>query len=175
MRLEGRIIGKFLALPKHEDIILNSMTRTRKKWNSMVLSRADFWMVWRCHGIPYFIFIFLFRTNGKKEHLDENDFHFRYGNYFESAIMKVNWYQLCPKSFLNTYEAHWQRNLKIEDLKLKILQQWINIRANSSLVNIMKRKWAKVPGKLSVAQKSELVLWRAFHLLLYSYFSLKQT
>ena len=55
------------------------------------------------------------------------------------------------------YEAHWQRDLK-DTLQLKILQQWINIRVNFSLVNIMKRKWAKVPGKLSVVQKSEPVL-----------------
>ena len=35
-----------------------------------------------------FIFIF-FRINGKKEHLNENDFHHGYGNYFEGAISKV--------------------------------------------------------------------------------------
>ena len=36
-----------------------------------------------------FVFVFLFRTNGKKEHLDENDFRQGYGNCFESAILKV--------------------------------------------------------------------------------------
>ena len=36
-----------------------------------------------------FIFIFLFRTKGKKVHLDENDFRHGYDNYFESAILKV--------------------------------------------------------------------------------------
>ena len=41
LRFEGRIIRKFLTLPKHEDEILNSMTQTRKKWNSLVLSKAD--------------------------------------------------------------------------------------------------------------------------------------
>ena len=40
-----------------------------------------------------FIFIFLFRTNRKKEHLDGNNFRDGYGNYFESAILKVTWYQ----------------------------------------------------------------------------------
>ena len=39
-----------------------------------------------------------------------------------------------------------------------------------SWVNIMKRKWAKEPGKLSDVRKSEPVLWRTFHLLLYSCF-----
>ena len=40
-----------------------------------------------------FVFIFLFRTNCKKEHLDENDFRHGYGNHFESAVLKVIWYQ----------------------------------------------------------------------------------
>ena len=34
-------------------------------------------------------FLFLFRSNGKKEHLDENDFFHDYGNYFKSAVLKV--------------------------------------------------------------------------------------
>ena len=37
-------------------------------------------------------------------------------------------------------------------------------------LNITKLKWAKVPGRLSFAQKSESVLWRAYHLLFYSSF-----
>ena len=36
-----------------------------------------------------FLFICLFRNNGKKEHLDQNDFRHGYGNYFESTILKV--------------------------------------------------------------------------------------
>ena len=34
-RLEGGIIGKTLTMPKQEDIILNSMTQTKEKWNSL--------------------------------------------------------------------------------------------------------------------------------------------
>ena len=36
-----------------------------------------------------FIFIFLFRTNGKKEQLDENDFRHGYDDNFERVILKV--------------------------------------------------------------------------------------
>ena len=65
------------------------MTQTKVKWNFLALSRLyEGPMVF-----PIFIFIFLFRTNGKKEHLDEKDFRQGYGNYFESAILKVTWYQ----------------------------------------------------------------------------------
>ena len=33
---------KTSTLPKHEDIIQNSMSQTREKWESIVLSRDDF-------------------------------------------------------------------------------------------------------------------------------------
>ena len=83
-----RIIGKTLPLPRHKDIILNSMTQTKEKWDS--LSRADICMVGRCHGIPCFhFFISLFRSHGKREHMDENDFRHGDGNYFKSALVKV--------------------------------------------------------------------------------------
>ena len=40
----------------------SSITQTREKWDSPVLSRPDFWMVWRCHGIlcVHFYFYFYF-------------------------------------------------------------------------------------------------------------------
>ena len=70
------------------------MTQTREQWDSLVLRRADFCMVERCHGIPCFCFFiiilfFLFRSNCKKEHLDEKDFRHGYGNYFKSDVLKV--------------------------------------------------------------------------------------
>ena len=59
-----------------------------------------------------FIFFFLFRTNGKKEDLDENDFRHGYDDNFESVILKVTWYQqeywwyqLCQSTFL-TFTRH---------------------------------------------------------------------
>ena len=61
-RLKGRIIGKTLTMPKQEDIILNSMTQAKEKWNSFALSSLhEGAMVFHI-----FSFIFLFRTNGKK-------------------------------------------------------------------------------------------------------------
>ena len=46
-----------------------------------------------CTKVPWYsvfsFLLFFFRTNGKKGRLDENDFRHGYGNYFESAILKV--------------------------------------------------------------------------------------
>ena len=108
------------------------MTQTREKWGSLVLSRTDFCVVWRCHMVFCFIFYFLFKSNGKKEHLDENNSRHGYGNYVKSAALKVSWFQLCSTFFLNNYETHWQRHLK-DISQLKILPTWINIQANSFL------------------------------------------
>ena len=47
-----------------------------------------------------------------------------------------------------------------------------------SWINIMKQKWAKMPWKLLVVQKSEPVIWRTLHqdisLIIIFFFSLKQ-
>ena len=79
-----------MTLPKHEDIILNSMIETREKWESLVLIKAHFWMVWRCRCIPCFL---LFRTNGKKEDLDDNDIRHGYGNgSSKKEVRQKHWF-----------------------------------------------------------------------------------
>ena len=159
------------------------------------------------------LLLLLFRTNGRKEHLDENDFRQDYGNYFKSAILKVTWYRLCmfkvrSQHLRDTFTAAFETHLVVQDfteidqhtcslftthIHLHTFTRYIysgiwkapcswRFYGNRSTyvliifwVNIMNRKWVKVPGKLSVVQKYELVLWRTFHLLRYSSFSLKQT
>ena len=58
------------------------------------------------------LLLFLFRTNGKKGHLDESDFCHCYGNFFETTILKVTWYQLYSKFLLINYKAHWQHHFE---------------------------------------------------------------
>ena len=104
-----------------------------------------------------FIFILLFRTKGKKEHLDENDFRQGYGNYFESATLKATWYQLWSKFFLNNYEWHRQRYLK-DTLQLKILQTCISIRPNSFLGKYHETNMGKGSWKIISCTK----IWACF-------------
>ena len=152
--------------------------QNQKKWNSLVLSSADVWMVWRFHCILCFHFYFLFRTDAKKEHMVESNLHHGSGNYFGSTILKATWYQLFLKYFLNNFETYcWQQHLK-GTVELKILRTWINIETNSFLGKNHQTKmsegvcktikctkiWACSPKKISL-----------IHLLLYSSFSLKQT
>ena len=82
-----------------------------------------------------FIFIFLSRTTGKKEHSNENLRH-SYCNFFESAVLKVTWSQL-RSSFISqqlrgTLARAFARHFTIEDFTK--MDQRINMCANSFLV-----------------------------------------
>ena len=123
-----KVIGKTLTLLKQKDIILNSMTQTREKWDSLVFSRGDFWMIWRYHGILYIHFYFLFRNNVWREQLDKNNFchcHSFFFFFFWKCYSEGTWLQLCSEFFLNNYEALWQQHLK-DTLQLKILRTWMS-------------------------------------------------
>ena len=124
-----KVIGKTLTLLKQKDIILNSMTQTREKWDSLVFSRGDFWMIWRYHGILYIHFYFLFRNNVWREQLDKNNFchchSFFFFFFFWKCYSESTWLQLCSEFFLNNYEALWQQHLK-DTLQLKILRTWMS-------------------------------------------------
>ena len=61
------------------------MTQTRET----PLPCVEITFEWYEGGLVFRIFIFLFRINGQKAHLDENDFRHCYGNFFKSAVLKV--------------------------------------------------------------------------------------
>ena len=159
-------------------MILSSITQRTEKWDSLVLSKADFWMVWIYHGIPCFHIYFFCLEATVKRRLGWEQVSSRLllllwkchsENYLISVIFKV----------LNNYEAHWQRHLK-DTLQLKILQTRIDIRVNSFLDKYHETKMAKMHWTLLVAQKFEPVFEehctkKTFHSLLYSSFSLKRT
>ena len=130
------------------------MTQTREKWDSHILSRRDFWMVWMCHHILCFHF-FWFRSNVRKWYLDESNFYHCFGIFFGNANPEVSWTQLCW-SFFSTIPKYINNSILKDTLQLKILRTWIKISADSFikiLVNIIKRKTTKVPWKLSFAKK----------------------
>ena len=88
---------------------------------------------------------------------------------FEQTARKETWIKVnirVPSQQLRgTFTRAFWKTLYSQ---LKILRTWIKTRAKSLLktwVNIIKQKSTKVPGKLSVAQKSEIL----------ASFSLKQT
>ena len=137
-----------LALPKQEDITLNSMTQTREKWDSLVLSRGDIWVVWTRHGfysvfILFHFFILSFRTTVKRNiWIRHSCGHFFW--YYNSESYLI----LAVQSAFSTITRHvgmtFERNFS-----------WV--------LNIMKPKWVRVRKKLSAGQKSKTVLRRTLH------------
>ena len=150
------------------------MIQTTENWDSLVLSRADFWMVWRFHGIPCFYFyFFLFRSNGKKNTWMRAIFvtvmviisQVSTESYWMSAVFKVL-----------TTSRHIDNGIWKTTYNWRFCGHGSTYMLILSRVNIMKQKWAKVPWKLLVAQKSELVLWRTLQqgisfIIVYFFFS----
>ena len=101
-------------------------------------------------------FIFLFRTNCQKGHLDDNHFCHCYGDF-----LKVTWSQLCLKFILNNYKPHWQqhfeRHLTVEDFTDMDQHSSDNSFLGSyNEMNINKGAW-------KVAQKFESALRKTFY------------
>ena len=134
-----------------------------EKWDSLVLSRPDYWMIWRCYGIPCFPFYFFclkptvrkgiwMRTTSITVMVIFQKCHSE--NYMIAAMFKVRSQQLRP----TLTRASW-----------KASNSWRFYGHGStcvlilSLAIIMKGKLTKVPGKLSIPQKSEPALRRTLH------------
>ena len=81
----------------------------KEKCDSFVLRRSDPWMIWRCHGISRFYCLYFYlESTVRKDTWMRTASVTVMVTFFESGILQVTWSQLCSKSFLNKYEAHWQ-------------------------------------------------------------------
>ena len=122
-------LEKFLVARLHEEITLKSMSQTKEKCDSLVLSRSYLWMVWRCHGI--------LRVH-------------RYYFCLEPTAGKGTWIRTKVQRSFSKITSHIENNILKDTLQLNNLRTWINIRAKyfiKTLVNIMKQKSMKVLGK----------------------------
>ena len=112
------------------------------------------------------LLLFLFRTNGKKGRLDENDFRHCHGIFFA----KVALWKLLDHSYVESsfpiIMRHIENSTLKDTLQLNIFRTWINLRATSFIntsVN-MKQKLITVPRKRSVAQESKRAIRRTRNL-----------
>ena len=126
-----------------------------------------FEQIWLLNGMKMLwysvclLLLFLFKTNDKKGHLDENELviffqKWHYESYLITAMFKVPSQQLR-----GTLTAAFWRIL------YSWIQTWINIRVKSFVktsVKIKRCKSMKVSGKRLVAQKSKCALRRTLHL-----------
>ena len=109
------------------------MTKSRVKWESLVLSRADFWMVWRCHGIPCFHFyVFCVEPNARKNNLMKATSVTFMTIFSEVSFWKLLDHSYVPSSFstisINIENGNWKTPYSWKSFRILI-----NTRANSFL------------------------------------------
>ena len=116
-------------------------------------------MLWKYHGILCFHFYLLVWNNGKKEHLDKNNFRHCHGNFSKLLLWKL----LDRDFFLNNYETPWQNGI------LETFHSWRFYGNGSTYVlfiswlSINTQKLKKLSGKFSFAQKTKPVLRRTLN------------
>ena len=118
--------------------------------------------------------LFLFRANGKKE---------TWMRTTSITVMVIipkvlfwklpdfNYVQSSLRATLTTFTSHIDNGIWKASCSWRFYGNGSICLPILSWVNIINRKWAKVPGRLWVVRKSNRVLWRIFDLLLYSFFS----
>ena len=120
--------------------------------------------------------LFLFRANGKSK----KETWMRTTSITVMVIIpKVlfwklpdfNYVQSSLRATLTTFTSHIDKGIWKASCSWRFYGNGSTCLPILSWVNIINRKWAKVPGRLWVVRKSNRVLWRIFDLLLYSFFS----
>ena len=121
-------------------------------------------LVWALNGLKMtwyslcLLLLFLFRTNGKKGHLDENDLRHCYDNFFRkwhsescliTAMFKLPFHQLRGR-------------LTIDTLEFYILPTWIKMRAKSFIKSFGKRQWNE--NRWRCVEKDQLRKYPSVHL-----------
>ena len=122
---------KFLIARLHGDITLKSMSQTKEKWDSLVLSRSYLWMVWRCHGRPRVqCYYFCLKPTVRKDIGWE-----RLPSQLQYFFWKVAFWKLLDhryvQSFFSAITRHIENSILKDTLKLENLRIWINISSLS--------------------------------------------
>ena len=116
------------------------------------------------------LLLFLFRTNDKKGHLDENDFRPCYGNVFRKWHSQLD--QSYVQSPFSTNTRHTANSILKNTLQFFILRIWINMRAKSfvkSLVNVTETRidegaWKKIVTQSVHLEEHSTKIETTFHL-----------
>ena len=121
----------------------------QEKCDSLVVSRSDLWIVWRCHGISrVYCYYFCLDSTVRK------DAWMRTTSITVMVFFsKVGFWKLIDDSYVKSSFSIIENSIFKDTL-----QSFIKTSVN------MKQKSMKVCGKKSVAQKSKCALWRTFPL-----------
>ena len=142
------------------------MSQTKEKCDSLVLSRSDLWIVWRCHGIPRVCcYYFCLEPTLRKDAWVRTTSVTVMAFFSKMAFWKLLDHSNIQISF-PIITRHIENSILKDTLQLNIFRTWMNLRATSFIktsVN-MKQKSMTMPWKRSVAQKSKCALRRTLNL-----------
>ena len=134
------------------------MSQTKEKCGSLVLSRSDLWIVWRCHCIPH-----VYCYYSCVEPTVRKDAWMRTTSVTVMIFSsKVAFWKLLDHSYVKSsfpiITRHIANSILKDTLQLNIFQTWINFYQSFIKTSVnMKQKLMKIPGKRSVAQKSKFL------------------
>ena len=137
------------------------MSQTKEKCDSLVLSRSDLWIVWRCHGVPrvccYYFYL---------ELTVEKDAWMRTTSItFMAFFLKVAFWKLLDHSYVRSFfqiiMKHIENSILKDTIQVNIFRTWINLCTTSFIKTSVNMKQI---SKRSVAQKSKCALRRTLNL-----------
>ena len=146
--------------------MLKSLSQTKEKHDSLVLSRSDLWMVWRWHGISrVHCYYFCLEPTVTKDTWMRTTSVTVMVIFFKSGILKVTGSQLCSNSFA-TITRHIDNCVLKDTLQFGILRTWINICVKSFIktsINVTETKIDESAWKKISCAKIQACTWRALY------------
>ena len=131
------------------------MSQTKEKFDSLVLSRSELWIVWRCHGIPRVCcYYFCLEPTVRKDAWMRTTSVTVMAFFSKVAFWKLFDHSYVQSSFpVNT--RHIENSILKDTLQLKTFRKWINLRATpfiKTLVNMKKNRKDSASRKISCTE-----------------------
>ena len=130
------------------------MSQTDKKSDSLILSRSELGIVWRCHGIPRVCcYYFCLEPTVRKVRMRTTSVTVM-AFFSKVAFWKLFDHSYVQSSFpVNT--RHIENSILKDTLQLKTFRKWINLRATpfiKTLVNMKKNRKDSASRKISCTE-----------------------
>ena len=106
------------------------MSQTKEKCDSLVLSRSDLWIVWRCHGIPRVCcYYFCLEPTVRKDAWMRTTSVTVMAFFSKVAFWKLLYHSYVQSSF-PIITRHIENSILKDTLQLNIFRTWINLTRN---------------------------------------------
>ena len=102
------------------------MSQTKEKCHSLILSRSDLWIVWRCHGISLVCwYYFCLEPTVRKDAWMRTT-----SVTVMTFFLKAAFWKLLDQSSFPIITRHIENSILKDTLQLNIFRTWINLTRN---------------------------------------------